>query len=710
MEQAEILYKQILQFQPQNVNVVFLLGLSYAQRNKYGQAAEFFGKAARLKPDFVDAHYNCGLALHFLDRLQEALESYDRVIGLKPDHAIAIHNRGNIQNLLGFDKEALASYETAIRINPNYADAYYNRGIVLHALERYSEAVQSYDKALKLNPSDFKALYSRGAALGELKRNEEALQSHDRALQLKPDCAEAHSNRGATLGELKRYEEALQSYDRALQLTPGYAEAHRNRGATLGALKRYEEALRSYDRAFQLKPDMDFLRSQILDAKIKICDWSNYSGSVDEIRDRILHDQKVAVPFVTLAMPSSLNLQKKVSEIWVKAKNPATAELAKISKRPLRQTMRIGYFSADFHNHPVAFSMAELFERHDRSKFEIIAFSFGPDTGDDMRKRLELAFDKFIDAQNMSDRDIALLARKLEIDIAIDLNGFTQGARTNIFAMRAAPIQVNYLGYPATMGADYIDYLIADPTLIPASYQQYYSEKIVYLPNSFFPNDHKRQISDKVFMRSEVGLPQEGFVFCCFNSNYKITPDVFESWMRILTQAEGSVLWLLKDNERAATNLKREASVRGVNPDRLVFAPRMVALADHLARHRLADLFLDTLPYNAHTTASDALWVGLPVLTQIGETFAGRVAASLLNAIDIPELITTTRDDYEALALELAANPTKLAGIKRKLSDNRLTTPLFDSQLFRKHIETAYIAMYERYQADLPPDHLYVPK
>ena len=302
-----------------------------------------------------------------------------------------------------------------------------------------------------------------------------------------------------------------------------------------------------------------------------------------------------------------------------------------------------------------------------------------------------------------------MLARSLEIDIGVDLKGFTEDARTNIFAMRAAPIQVNYLGYPGTMGADYIDYLIADSTVIPASYRPHYTEKIVYLPNSYQPNDRKRQISDKMFTRSELGLPQEGFVFCCFNNNYKITPDVFDSWMRILEHVEGSVLWLLEDNEIAARNLKKEASVRGIDPDRLVFAPRM-ALPDHLARHRMADLFLDTLPYNAHTTASDALWAGLPVLTQIGETFAGRVAASLLNAMHLPELITTARDAYEALAVELATNPAKLASIKRKLTDHRLTTPLFDTELFTKHIEAAYTTMYERYHADLPPDHIYVPQ
>jgi predicted O-linked N-acetylglucosamine transferase (SPINDLY family) len=322
---------------------------------------------------------------------------------------------------------------------------------------------------------------------------------------------------------------------------------------------------------------------------------------------------------------------------------------------------------------------------------------------------LKVAFDKFIDVRNMSDRDIALLARSLEIDIGVDRDGFTEGARTNIFAMRAAPLQVNYLGYPGTMGADYIDYLIADSTLIPASHQPHYSEKIVYLPNSYQPNDRKRRISDKTFTRSELGLPHEGFVFCCFNNNYKITPDVFDGWMRILEHVDGSVLWLLEGSKMVAKNLKNEASVRGIDPDRLVFAPRM-ALPDHLARHRMADLFLDTLPYNAHTTASDALWTGLPVLTQIGETFATRVAASLLKAVHLPELITTTQEAYEALAVELATNPAKLASIKGKLARNRLTTPLFDTELFTKHIESAYTTMYERYHADLPPDHIYVPK
>jgi len=350
-----------------------------------------------------------------------------------------------------------------------------------------------------------------------------------------------------------------------------------------------------------------------------------------------------------------------------------------------------------------------LFERHDKAKFELVAFSFGPNRNDEMRKRVSAAFDQFMDVRNRSDKDIALLSRKLEIDVAVDLKGFTTDARAGIFSYRAAPLQVNYLGYPGTMGAEYIDYLIADGTLIPEASRQHYAEKIAYLPNSYQVNDRKRAIADKMFSREELGLPSTGFVFCCFNNSYKITPAIFDGWMRILKQVEGSVLWLLEANSTAVRNLRHEAEARGINAARLIFAKRM-PLAEHLARHRAADLFIDTLPCNAHTTASDALWAGLPVLTCTGEAFASRVAASLLNAIDLPELVTTTQDQYEARAVELATNPERLKQIKQKLERNRLTTPLFDTELFTKHIEAAYIQIYERYQADLPPEHIYVSK
>jgi predicted O-linked N-acetylglucosamine transferase (SPINDLY family) len=383
------------------------------------------------------------------------------------------------------------------------------------------------------------------------------------------------------------------------------------------------------------------------------------------------------------------------------------SSLGPILKRARQKKIRIGYFSADFHNHATAYLMAELFERHDKGKFELIAFSFGPQTNDVMQLRVSQAFDQFIDVASMSNLEVAQFSRELEIDIAIDLKGLTQDSRLGIFSFKAAPIQVSYLGYPGTLGVDYIDYLIADKTLIPKTSIHHFSEKIVYLPNSYQVNDRHRLIASTHFTKQELGLPKDAFIFCCFNNNYKITPDVFDSWVRILKAVDSSVLWLLQDNSTASMNLQKEAANRGLDPTRLVFAERM-ALPEHLARHKAADLFLDTLPYNAHTTASDALWAGLPVLTCIGESFASRVAASLLNAIGLPELITETRVDYEALAIELATNPSKLKEIKEKLAQNRLTTPLFDTVLFTKHIEAAYTLMYERYQADLTPESIEV--
>ena len=324
-----------------------------------------------------------------------------------------------------------------------------------------------------------------------------------------------------------------------------------------------------------------------------------------------------------------------------------------------------------------------------------------------MRKRIVAAFDRFIDTQDMSDIEVAQLSRELEIDIAVDLKGYTENGRTGIFSYRAAPIQVNYLGYPGTMGVEYIDYVIADSTLITTESQPYFSESIVYLPNSYQVNDSKRKISERVFTRKELGLPEDGFVFCCFNKNYKITPSTFDSWMRILGQVDKSVLWLFEENDTATKNLRKEAELRGIDPNRLIIAKYM-PLDEHLARHRAADLFIDTFPYNAHTTASDALWSGLPVLTFMGATFASRVGASLLNAIGIPELITLTHKEYESLAIELASNPNKLAQVRNKLQKNRMITPLFDTHLFTKNIEKAYGAMYEYYESGQPAKHIFI--
>jgi len=397
--------------------------------------------------------------------------------------------------------------------------------------------------------------------------------------------------------------------------------------------------------------------------------------------------------------------QRRVAELAVEADYPAKPDLGPIPRRARQGKIRIGYYSTDFHNHATAYLMAGLIELHDHEKFELIGLSFGPDRQDEMRQRLVAGFDRFIDVRSQTDSAVAQLSRDLEIDIAVDLKGHTLEARPGIFSYRAAPLQVNYLGYPGTMGTNYYDYILADGTVIPSGSEGEYLEKVVNLPHSYQVNDASRRIADKVFPREELDLPLTGFVFCCFNNNYKITPDVFSLWMRILRRVDKAVLWLLGDNPEVEVNLRREAQRCDVDPDRLVFAKRL-PLAEHLARHRVADLFLDTLPYNAHTTASDALWAGLPTLTQTGQSFPSRVAASLLNAIGLPELITHTSEEYEALAVELATNPDQLAAIKKKLAKNRLATPLFDTPGFVRHIEAAYRAIYERYQADLPPDHI----
>jgi predicted O-linked N-acetylglucosamine transferase (SPINDLY family) len=515
------------------------------------------------------------------------------------------------------------------------------------------------------------------------------------------------------LKDLKQLDAAMASYDRAIAIKPDYAEAYSNRGNALLQLKQLEAAVTSFERAIAIKPDSEFIYGKLLHTQMHLCTWGNHEASLSNLKRQIEHGNKVSMPFPVLACIDDPNLHKLAAEIWTRTKCPPGHALGAIKPagKKNKVRIRIGYYSADFRNHPVTHLMAGIFELHDKSRYELVAFSFGPNGNDEMRQRVSTAFDQFIDVQNMSDRDAAALSREMEIDIAIDLSGFTQNSRTGIFAERCAPIQVNYLGYPGTMGAPYVDYIIADRQVIPEENQMFYSEKIAYLPDSYLPTSHqiddsRWQDANNLYTRARFGLPDSGFVFCCFNNNYKITPTTFDGWMTLLERVEGSVLWLFEDNPTAAGNLRQAAGKRGVDKNRLIFAKRVPLLSEHFARYRFADLFLDTLPYNAHTTASDALWAGLPVLTCMGQSFASRVAGSLLQAIGLPELITHTQEEYEKCAIELATNPDKLAAIKQKLEANRLTKPLFDSKSFTRHLEAIYTAMHERYHTGLPPDHL----
>lgn len=707
LNEAKDFYLQALNLHPNQPDSLHLLGVIASHTKKFELAVELIGRAIAIAPNIAVFHANLGLALEDLQRFDDALSSYDKAIALKPDYADAYINRGNaLKNLKRFD-DAIASFEKAIALKPDHAVAYYNHGNAMLSLKRFDDALASYDKAVAFKSDYFEVYNNRGLALEGLKQLEDAVVSYEKTIALNPDYFQAYINRGNSLKDLKRLDEALASYDKAIALKPDRAEAHYNRGLALEDLKRLDDALTSYDRAMALKPAYKFLFGTLLHMKMRLCDWEGLDSNLAKFVIQIECGEIITTPFPVISLVDLPAIHRLASKNYVEEKYPKNEFLGRISKNKKTDKIRIGYYSSDFHNHATAYLIAELFEAHDASKFELFGFSFGPEEDDEMRTRISSAFDKFIDVNNKSDRDVAVLSRDLGIDIAIDLKGFTKDARVGIFAERCAPIQVNYLGYPGTMAAEYMDYIIADKTLIRQEDQTNYTEKIVYLPNSYQVNDARRNISERVFSKSELGLPENGFVFCCFNNNYKILPSTFDRWMRILRAVEGSVLWLFEDNITAAENLRKESEKRGVDSCRLVFAKRM-PLPEHLARHKLADLFIDTQPCNAHTTASDALWAGLPVLTCMGQSFAGRVAASLLNAIELPELVTHTEEEYEALAISLAKTPEKISEIKFKLEKNRLTTPLFDVKIFAKHIEKAYVKMYERHHADLPPAHIYV--
>lgn len=676
-------------------------------RGEYAAAAEWCQRSLQLAPDLPEAWYHLGNAFGGMGRKPEAVDALEKA-------RVRTLNSADAQNSIGLQLTELGAYlkaeqclNQALALAPDYAFAHSNLGKLRSNQRRLDDAETAFRKAIALNPDLAPAYVNLGGVLSDQKNYGAAEAACRKATELAPDSAEAWLNLGVALNGLKQHEAAESSYAKALALAPNLSDVWVNLGIALDEMKRYEAAADCYKRGIELNANAEFVFGSLLHAKMKICDWRSLANDLPKFFQDIEAGRKVAIPFGMLGFTADLSLQCKAATLWVKDKGLDSATASSIPKHQRRDKIRVGYFSADFHDHATMRLMAELFEKHNRSRFELYAFSFGPDRKDAMRDRALATFDKFLDVRLQSDKAVVQLSRDLEIDIAIDLSGFTLGSRPDIFSLRAAPVQVNYLVYPATMGADFMDYLIADKTVIPEESRRQYSENIVYLPNSYQPNDSKRLIADKVPSREEAGLPAIGFVFCCFNNSFKITPEVFDCWMRILKAVEGSVLWLLEDNPKAAINLHKEALQRGVDPKRLIFAKRLPS-ADHLARHRLADLFLDTLPYNAHTTASDALWAGLPVLTCMSESFASRVAASLLHTVGLTELITLNMTDYEASAIELATVPRRLAQIREKLARNRLTTPLFDTPLFVSHIEAAYTAMYERYQSDLPPACIYV--
>jgi predicted O-linked N-acetylglucosamine transferase (SPINDLY family) len=684
------------------------LGLLSLAKNHLPEAINYFLKCLEIDSLNISAQKLLAQTYDQRQEFDQAIACFKKMLELSSSDMDALISLGAILNDLKRYNESVQYSQSAIQIDRNSVNGYVNLGVALHGLGNFDLALQNYTKALELDFSDPEIWLNKGVTIYSLKLYDEALTHYDKALRLKPDYAEGWSNKGLTLHELKRYDEALAHYDKALSLKPDFAEGWSNKGNTLHELKRYDEAIAHYDKALILKPGIDWIFGDLLHAKMKICSWSDLAESLDGISKKIGANEKVIQPFPLLALSDNALLHKKCSQLYAQAKYPFNLTLGSIQKSVKKEKIRIAYFSPDFRNHAVSYLTAELYELHDRNKFEIIAFSFGVDDKSEMRSRLSKAFDRFFDVSGMSDLKIAKLARNLQIDIAVDLSGHTQDCRPGMFSYRAAPIQVNWLGYSGTIGADFIDYIVADKIIIPESHQQFYCEKIAYLPNTYIVDDSKRVASSKKFTRENFGLPDGAFVFCCFNNDYKFNPHVLDSWSRILLTAKNSVIWISENNENFRVNIVAEFKNRGIDSDRIIFAQRVEMMSDHLARYSLADLFLDTNPYGAHTTAIDSLKAGVPVLTLMGQSFASRVAASLLNGIGLPELITTTKEVYETLAIELSRNPQKLGDIKLRLAHNRQTTPLFNTPMFAKNIEAAYIQMYERYRADLQPDHIFI--
>jgi predicted O-linked N-acetylglucosamine transferase (SPINDLY family) len=697
LAEAEAYYRRVLAAQPDHADALHLLGIVANQARRHDLAVQLISQAIKQNGERPDYFCSLGIALKNQGKLDEAVAAYRQAIRINPDLPEAHCNLGNALHDQDKLTESLASYDRALAVRPDYAEALYSRGVILQKLKRFEEALASYDRALAVRPDYAEALSNRGNTLHELKRFEEALASYDRALTVRPDYAEALSNRGNTLHELKRFEEALASCDRALAVRPNFAEALYNRSVILQKLKRFEEALASYDRLLAAKADHPHAFSGVAHCVMRLCDFDRRTRFATDLCAHVSGKKSIVSPFVLLGYSGDPALQVQCARNHIENMIPSPLPPLCSGQKWRHDKLRVAYLSPDFRSHPTAVQTAELFELHDRSRFEIIGVSFGVDDRSEMRKRLVAAFDEFHDVRKNSDKEVAKLLNDRHFDIAVDLAGYTQDSRPTILAHRPVPIQVNYLGFPATMGADFIDYIIADAMVLPVEHQPYYTEKVVYLPDCYQVNDTKRKIAERTPTRQEIGLPEHAFVLCCFNNNWKITPEIFDIWMRLLQQVEGSVLWLLGDNEGAERRLRKETQRRGIDPSRLVFAGRLPP-AEHLARHRLADLFLDTLPYNSHTTASDALWAGLPVLTCKGEAFAGRVAASLLHAVGIPELITSNLEDYQTLALKLVRDAALLAEIKAKLARNRNTYPLFNTERFACHIEAAYRTMWETWQ------------
>jgi tetratricopeptide (TPR) repeat protein len=684
--------------------IIINYGLIEVKRFNYSLAFKLFHEVLLQDPNNLEALFESIGIAHRDKDYETALHLLDRVLKIIPADAKFWNLRGNVFYEIKKFEEAEKCYDQSIALENSVAEYYYNSGNAKRNLDKYDEALQNFNEAIKRNNNFFDAFLNKANLLYHIKKYQDAIDTLNEVIEMKPDYFEAYVMKGVINNELANFEDAISNYQVALKIKPDQPGVLLNLGNTLNQFGQFDSARLNYEHAYRVNSGISLLLGSLLFSKMKVCHWSNLSNLKIELEKKILSGKDCALPFPLIAILNDEGLISRAAENSFK-------ELIQISSNKHtylnkeKKKIKIGYFSADFYNHATSYLMSGLFHLHDRNKFEIIGFSFGPSIEDEYRTQLKKSFDQFIDIQNLSDLETANLARKMNIDIAVDLKGHTQGSRTGIFAYRAAPIQVNYIGYPGSMGLGFIDYIIADKVIIDQKNQDFFTEKVVYLPNCYQVNDNNKKVSNSIITRQDFGLPPDKFIFCSFNNNYKITPEIFDVWMSILHKVKNSILWLLVDNSWAKDNLLNEAANRGISSERIYFAGKM-DIADHLARHRLADLFLDTFPCCAHTTASDALWVGLPLLTLRGNTFASRVASSLLLELNLPELITNSLPEYENLAITLASQDGKLTKIKETLDQNKSNGALFNIDLYRQNLEKAYQMIYQRYMDGQSPDHI----
>ena len=697
---AKLIYENILSVDKKNFDALFFLAVILINFKNYKKARDLLEQVVLIKPNFADAYNNIGICLEKLNDLDGAIKNYNLAINNRPNFAEAHNNIGVVfQKLRNFD-QAILQYKKAITYKNLYLDAYVNLANLFKETKQFEEAIKNYDLAINLNPKLAEVYNNKGNALKEIRKFEEAIKNYDLAINLNPKLAEVYNNKGNALKEIRKFEEAIKNYDLAINLNPNFAEAYFNTATALQDIKNFEKAVLYFEKALLLDKEIPFCKGYLLHAKMLCCNWSGLNELYKEIYNDVEKNRYSATPFGYQAICDDESNLQKCAQLYSSKRFPEIKNNLFSKKVSKNKKIKIGYLCGEFREQATSILMTEVWEKHNKEDFEIIAFDSGWDDKSLRRNRIINAFDKFIDISKVSDLDAAKIIYKEQIDILINLNGFFGTGRPVVFSYRPAGIQINYLGFPGTIGSNYIDYILCDQTVVPLESKKFYNEKIIYLPDSYQANDTKRNISDKKFLREELSLPKESFVFCCFNNNYKITPNMFDVWARLLKKIDNSVLWLIDGNSEATENLKKEAKIRNIDVSRLIFAKRM-KLEDHLARHKNADLFLDTLPYNAHTTASDSLWAGLPVLTCLGKAFPGRVAASLLRSLDLPELITYSENEYISKAEELALNPEKLTLIKNKLDTNKFSQPLFNTELFCRNLESAFKIIFEKYSLGL---------